>query len=87
MKTPTTLILLTALLAPGIAWADTEDEYVACVIGHAAVALNKMKTKDAGKAQAIAYQRCKAPKGLRGDEQEGMSDFINMQVLRLAGQM
>jgi len=84
MKKAIAALVLSSFVLPGIAYADAEDEYVACVIGHAAVALKNMQKKDSNEAQAIAYKKCKTPRGIEGDEVEGVSDFINLQVMKLA---
>lgn len=62
------------------AYADQSDDYVACLVGRAAVALHKQAKKDSGKALEIAYRRCKEPKGMTETELEGLADYVSMQV-------
>lgn len=64
--------------------SKASDDYVACLIGRAAVALHAQTKGDVDKAQAAAYKVCK-PKG-KIDEQEGegISDFVNMMVTKMA---
>ncbi|WHA40147.1 hypothetical protein [Agrobacterium larrymoorei] len=66
------------------AYADQSDDYVACLVGKAAVALHKQSRKDSGKALEIAYRRCKEPKGVSENELEGLSDYVSMQVDAMA---
>ena len=61
-------------------YADQSDDYVACLVGRAAVALHKQSKKDSGKALEIAYRQCKEPKGVPEAELEGLSDYANTMV-------
>lgn len=75
-----TLIFVLMLSVPAL--ASPADDYAACLIGQAAVALHK-GAKDADSAQEAAYAVCKEPK-LADNEAEGLSDFVNSQVQALA---
>jgi hypothetical protein len=41
-------------------------------------------TKDSSKAQAVAYKFCKLKGKLSDTEQEGLSDFVNLMVEKMA---
>jgi hypothetical protein len=77
---------LLALLIATPALADANDDYAACLIGHAAVELHKQAVKDADAAQTAAYAVCSEPAGIEENEAEGLSDFVAMSVEALAGQ-
>lgn len=62
------------------AQADAGDDYVACLIGRASVALHQQEKKDSGSALAEAYKHCAEPQGVSENELEGISDYVNMQV-------
>ena len=52
--------------------ADAVDDYVACLIGHAAVALHKQaEPKDGDKALEVAYGVCQEPKDLDETKPKG----------------
>lgn len=75
---------LPALIATNAAHADDADDYVACLIGRAAVAMHKQDRPDSGKALEIAYRQCTEPKDISGDELEGLADYVNTQVEAMA---
>jgi len=64
---------------------DPVDDYVACLIGKAAVALQH-GAKDSTAAQTEAYKHCKEPKSLKDPETEGVSDYVNIMVMSMAGE-
>lgn len=68
------------------AHADAGDNYVACIVGRAAVALHAQTQKDSGKALEAAFKHCKEPKGIGETELEGISDYANMMVDRMAAE-
>ncbi len=80
------LFLSTALISATSAHADPGDDYVACLIGRAAVVLHKQDRKDSSKALEEAYKRCKDPKGIAETELEGIGDYVSMQVDAMASQ-
>jgi hypothetical protein len=62
-----------------------EDDYLACLIGQAAVALHKQgPKKDAKAAQTKAYSVCKPVGNLSYEATEGIGDYVNMMVQRMA---
>lgn len=73
-------------ILPAHANADQSDDYVACLVGRAAVALHKQRTNDSGKALKAAYRQCKEPKGVPENELEGLADYVSMQVDAMASQ-
>lgn len=75
-------LLFAALLLSSPALADATDDYAACLIGQSAVELHK-GAKDALDAQEAAYKVCKAPE-MEENEAEGLSDFVNVSVEKLA---
>lgn len=78
-------LLAALLLLSGPAVADTADDYVACLIGRAAVELGKQDgPKDAQKAQEVAYSQCPEPVMADDVEPDGISDYVNMSVEALA---
>jgi len=88
MLTITAVCLLTTpVFAEKLQTASkVSDDYVACLIGRSGVALQAQQSghRDAAKAQAIAYKQCK-PKGkIEDNEGEGLSDFVNMMVEKMA---
>jgi hypothetical protein len=65
--------------------ATNEDDYVACLIGQAALALHKQgPKKDATAAQTKAYSVCKLDGKLSNDSTEGIGDYVNMMVQKMA---
>lgn len=86
IKLPAYLLLFVLLLAvtPAPAHADASDDYVACLVGRAAVALHKQDKKDSGKALEIAYRQCREPKGVSENELEGLSDYVSTLVDAMA---
>lgn len=83
LRTLAVIVSLLANIAPG--FADPTDDYVACLVGRSAVALNQQTgAKDAAAAQKLAYSHCKKPKGLNPDESEGLLDFVNIAVEAIA---
>jgi hypothetical protein len=85
------LIAMAGFCLPGLLTTSTRanpkanDDYVACLIGRAAVALhNQSGTKDAAKAQQVAYRQCKTKGRIDHEEGEGVSDFVNIMVERMA---
>ncbi|RVH92130.1 hypothetical protein [Sinorhizobium meliloti] len=75
------LLLATARAAN----ADPADDYVACLIGQSAVALQQQTAKkDSEAAQKVAYSLCKEPDGLEENESEGLSDFVYVAVEAIA---
>lgn len=78
------LFLVAALLfTASPALASPEDDYVACLIGRAAVELHG-GTKNALDAQEEAYKVCPEPQ-MDEQEAEGLSDYVNLMVERMAG--
>jgi hypothetical protein len=86
MRTTTAAVAtILSTIIPGFAFANAEDDYVACMIGRSALALYKQEKKDSDKAQAVAYKHCRKLEPKYGNEGgEGVSDYINMQVEKLA---
>lgn len=80
------LLLSVGLVSATSAQADPGDDYVACLIGGAAIVLHKQDRKDSGKALEGAYKRCKEPKGIAENELEGISDYVALQVEAMASQ-
>lgn len=77
-------VLISLLTAAAPAHADQSDDYVACLVGRAAVALHKQNKKDSGKALEIAYRQCREPADLSENELEGLADYVSMQVDAMA---
>ena len=82
-------MLLAAMLLIGPATShadavdDVIDEHMACLIGHAAVALLKQEGKrDADPAQEVAYGICKEPKELASIDGDP-GDYVNVAVMAL----
>lgn len=82
----TFVLLALATLMPTSAFADAGDNYVACLVGRAAVTLHGQAKKDSGKALEAAFKHCKEPKGIDETELEGISDYANMLVDRMAAE-
>lgn len=74
----------TALISTSVVHADDADDYVACLIGRAAVAMHKQERRDSSKALEIAYRQCAEPKDISGEELEGLADYVNTQVEAMA---
>jgi hypothetical protein len=75
------------LLVTVPAFASPSDDYVACLIGRAAVALHAQTgEKDASEAQEIAYDLCGEPTDTPENEAEGLSDYVNLMVERMAAE-
>ena len=82
------VILIVHVLAFSSAFAERSraaDDYVSCLIGRATVALHAQgAAKDAERARVVAYKQCKM-KGTLGDEgAEGLSDYVNMMIEKMA---
>lgn len=75
------------LIAAEPAFADVADDYAACLIGQAAVALQAQpEKKDAQAAMEIAYDKCPEPKNLPADvEIDGLLDGVIYTVEKIAG--
>ena len=81
----TTLLAAVFLTVARPAFADAADDYVACLIGRSAIALGRQeRTKDAAKAQEVAYGQCAEPKDYGDAEPDGVVDFANMAVENMA---
>jgi len=75
------VIFLTATSA----MASPEDDYVACLIGQSAVALQaQTEQKDAEKAQEIAYSKCPEPNFSPDTVIDGLEDFVHLSVVSIA---
>lgn len=73
------------LSASSNAFANEVDDYVACLIGQSAVALQAQEgQKSADAAQDVAYKRCKEPVIPADIEMDGLEDFVNMSVVAIA---
>lgn len=80
-----TALLAVALMFASPAVADPADDYVACLIGRSAIALDQQEgAKDATKAQEVAYGQCPEPTDFGDAEPDGISDFVNMAVENMA---
>ena len=82
-------VFLTLALAAFPAFAGPTDDYVACLIGRSAVALQQQQgdKKDSSAAQVVAYKQCKEPKGIDENDAEGLSDYVNISVEAIAGRL
>lgn len=74
------LTVSAASISATTAQADASDDYVACLIGRASVAIHRQEKKDSGSALAEAYKHCAEPQGASENELEGISDYVNTQV-------
>lgn len=80
------------VLLSGQAFASPNDDYVACLIGRAAVALLKQNPPmtDAEAAQEVAYGFCPEPASIatdpNGEAVESVSDYVNLMVERMAAE-
>jgi hypothetical protein len=77
-------LLTTVLGTPSIAASSKNtDDYVACLIGRAAISLFRQETKqkDADKAHAIALQKCKRD-AIALDS--GTDDFVYWTIKKIA---
>lgn len=80
-----TALLAAALMFPSLAWADPAEDYVACLIGRSAIALDRQEgSKDPSKAQEVAYGQCPEPEDFGDSEPDGIEDFVNMAVENMA---
>lgn len=80
-----TVVVLLGLLAASPALASPEDDYVACLVGRAGVALINNAAKDADAAQAIAYAQCAQPDNMSPDvDLDGLEDMVNFMVIDMA---
>lgn len=79
-------LIVLALLAPGPAWADAVDDYVACLIGRAAVALHAQGGEvDVDKALDVAYEACDEPADYGDAEPDGVDDMVLFTTEKIAG--
>lgn len=80
MKAMRTIVLAAALLLTSQAWADTGEDYAACLIGYSVVALEKQGAhKDALAAFAVARSRCPEPDGLDPDDESREGTFYTVE--------
>ncbi len=77
-------LLIAALLLATPALASPEDDFIACLVGRAAVALQT--EKDAEKAQQIAYDACEQPELAPDTELDGLEDYVALMVERMAAE-
>jgi hypothetical protein len=79
--------IITFFTIPAVA-DQREDDYVACLIGRSGVALQKqIGKKDSGKALTAAYKVCKKGRtNVSSEEGDGIGDFVNLMVDRMAGE-
>jgi hypothetical protein len=79
--------LIVALLFATPALASPEDDFIACLVGRSAVALQAQTgPKDSEAAQTVAYEHCPQPAAFAADtEVDGIEDFVNMMVEQMAG--
>ena len=62
------------------------DDFVACLIGQSAVALNA-GASNATAAQQVAYERCNEPKEITDNpESVGPYEYVNIMVEKMAAQ-
>jgi hypothetical protein len=84
----TGLVLFSIAVAgfPNSAAATPVDDFVACLIGQAAVALHAQPgKKDASLAQEKAMDLCPEPKEVaENSEADGLYDFVNLAVESIA---
>ncbi|MEP9390417.1 hypothetical protein [Mesorhizobium sp. KR9-304] len=87
-----TALIAALLFTASPAFASPEDDYVACLIGRAAVALLKQNPPmtNAEAAQEVAYGFCPEPASIgadpNGEAVEGISDYVNLMVERMAAE-
>lgn len=79
-----TALIWALMVSPAL--AGVEDDYVACLVGQSAVALHSQQSKDALAAQQAALKLCPEPKGTGEDEMEGLLDYVNLMVERMAAE-
>ena len=84
-----TVLLAVAMLVavPTVGNAGKADDYVACLIGQSAVALNWQEKKDTDAAQKAAFKVCKKPEGLEAESGDRLADlyvFVNLAVKGIA---
>lgn len=76
--------LLVCLLLTSAAYASPEDDFTACLVGKAAVALHNQEKKDPIAAQKVAHDACQIPAGIDGDQLDGIGDFVNAAITSMA---
>jgi hypothetical protein len=87
-----TILVAAALLFTAPAFGSPSDDYVACLIGQAAVALLQQNPPmtDAEAAQEVAYGFCPEPASVgadpNGEAVEGIGDYVNLMVERMAAE-
>jgi len=85
MLTPIRIFAAMFLVVTPVSANEAVDDYVACLIGQAAVALNKqVDQKDVAAALDTAYGKCKAPQSFGDAEPDGVEDFVVFMVEKLA---
>ncbi len=77
-------LIAAMVMLSGQALASPYDDYVACLVGKSAVALHSQATKDASTAQEAAYAACPEPADADDQEMEGLLDYVNLMVERMA---
>jgi hypothetical protein len=86
------LFAILVLLSGQAAASQADDDYVACLIGQAAVALLQQNPPmtDAEAAQEVAYGFCPEPASVsadpNGEAVESVSDYVNLMVERMAAE-
>lgn len=81
-----TTALAIALLFTTPALADVADDYAACLIGQAAVALQvQPEKKDASAAMDVAFDKCPEPTNMPEDVvMDGLIDSVYFTVEKIA---
>ena len=78
------ILLAILLLTPVPAIAGTDDDYMACLIGWAGVAIANSDVQTADAALAIAYKTCPQPVLDEGTDLDGLEDMVRMAVEDMA---
>lgn len=80
-----TVAVLLGLLAASPALASPEDDYMACLIGRAGVALLNHAATDADGAQKIAFEQCPQPTDMAPDtDLDGLEDMVYFAIVDMA---
>lgn len=80
------MLTVALILFAGVAIASPEDDFAACLIGRAAVALPTV-ANDVDKAHEIAAVQCPMPEDIDGDRLDEIGRFVNVSVEAIAEAM
>jgi hypothetical protein len=80
-------MLIAGCIAASAGKSKPSEDYANCLISQAAIALfDGPKKIDSDAALDIAYEKCKRPKMNEAEDGVGLDDYVNLIVMKMAGE-